>query len=167
MHNRRINSVISAAAVLLLMLMSFAGVTYSAHTGMTAFADYEFEFIDEDDMTADNDTDGSESDLIEFSTSENDHNSISYQEADVRGASFDLIKAFIISLIIGLVVAFIAVSIMKSGMKSVYMKQGASEYKKDNGFKLDIKDDTLLGKRVEKSPVMRAENRPPQGGRKP
>lgn len=158
MYKRRISFAVTAIVSLILLVMSFAAVTYSAQTRMVAAADYEFNFIDEEDASEDYDIGDYESGIIEFSTDENNYNSIVYQEANVRETSFNPIKAFIISLIIGLIVAFIAVSIMKSSMKSVYKKQGASDYRKQNSFELKVKTDTPLGSRIEKSPVMRVEN---------
>ena len=82
--------------------------------------------------------------------------SYNYSGSTVR--SYNPVSAFIICLLIGLISAFIVVSIMKSSMKSVYKKQGATDYRKQNGFKLDVKTDNFLGKRVEKSPIMRVDN---------
>ncbi len=125
-------------------------------------ADYEFDIIDENEYTSieDNDYDN---DIIEFepidineNSSEDNEDSFNYSDTTVR--SYNPFSAFIICLFIGLISAFIVVSIMKSSMKSVYKKQGASDYRKQNGFKLDVKADNFLGKRVEKSPIMRVDN---------
>lgn len=126
---------------------------------ITAHADYEFEFIDENTESAsDTDEYSYDSDIIEFNTIEPAQNSSNenYSGASVR--SYNPVSAFVICLIIGLIAAFIAVSIMKSSMRSVHKKQGAADYRKENGFKLEVKTDNFLGKRVEKSPVMRVEN---------
>ena len=149
---------ITIVVTLLMFFIDFSAVLFSTHTGMIAAADYEFEFIDEDDTTEAYDTGDDESDIIEFSTNENSYDDTVYYGADVREKTLDPVKAFIISLVIGLVVAFIAVSIMKSNMKSVYKKQGASDYRKQNGFDLKVRSDIPLGSRVEKSPVMRVES---------
>ena len=151
---------ITIVVTLLMFFIGFSAVLFSTHTGMIAAADYEFEFIDEDGTTEAYayDTGDDESDIIEFSTNENSYDDTVYYGADVREKTFDPVKAFIISLVIGLVVAFIAVSIMKSNMKSVYKKQGASDYRKQNGFDLKVRSDIPLGSRVEKSPVMRVES---------
>ncbi|WP_295075333.1 hypothetical protein [Ruminococcus sp.] len=160
MYRKRMISAITVFITMILLAISFNIVAFSAHTGMIAAADYEFEFIDEDDTTEvyAYDTGDDESDIIEFSTNGNSYDDTVYYGADVREKTFDPVKAFIISLIIGLIVAFIAVSIMKSNMKSVYKKQGASDYRKQNGFDLKVKSDTPLGSRIEKSPVIRVEN---------
>ena len=107
MYKRRISFAVTATFSFLMLIMSFATVTYSAHTGMIAAADYEFNFIDEEDTSDDYDIGDYESGIIEFSTDENNYNSIVYQEANVRETSFNPIKAFIISLIIGLIVALL------------------------------------------------------------
>ena len=126
---------------------------------IVAHADYEFEFIDETENTS---IDGNDYDIdiIEIETIDinpnNSADSYNYSGSTVR--SYNPVSAFIICLLIGLISAFIVVSIMKSSMKSVYKKQGATDYRKQNGFKLDVKTDNFLGKRVEKSPIMRVDN---------
>ena len=104
MYKRRISFAVTAIVSLILLVMSFAAVTYSAQTRMVAAADYEFNFIDEEDASEDYDIGDYESGIIEFSTDENNYNSIVYQEANVRETSFNPIKAFIISLIISCII---------------------------------------------------------------
>ena len=41
-------------------------------------------------------------------------------------------------------------------MKSVHKKAGATDYRKQDGFKLSVKTDDHLGTKVEKSPIARA-----------
>lgn len=127
---------------------------------ITVHADYEFEFIDENTESAsDIDEYSYDSDIIEFNTIEPaQNNTADYGTSEAPMRSYNPVSAFVICLIIGLIAAFIAVSIMKSSMRSVYKKQGAADYRKENGFKLEVKTDSFLGKRIEKSPVMRVEN---------
>lgn len=150
----------SAAAFLLMFGVFAAKVNYHAaqETILTASADYEFEFVDEDDDTADIDDidiDDIEVDDITVDTGveNNDH---SYRDTT---RSHNPVMAFIISLIIGLVVALIAVSIMKSSMKSVHKKSGAADYRKENSFKLTKNLDTFMYKRVDKTAIPK--NNPP------
>ena len=127
---------------------------------IAAHADYEFDFVDENtEIASDIDEYSYDSDIIEFNTIEPAQNSSAdYSTSEAPMRSYNPVSAFVICLIIGLIAAFIAVSIMKSSMRSVHKKQGAADYRKENGFKLDVKTDNFLGKRVEKSPVMRVEN---------
>ena len=149
-------------------LFIFSAVFFNAKpfdSRITAHADYEFEFIDENTESAsENYTYSYDSDIVEFNTIEAGNNSSNeeYASSEIPVRSYNPVSAFFICLMIGLIAAFIAVSIMKSSMKSVYKKQGAADYRKQNGFKLDVKTDNFLGKRVEKSPVMRAQNPPSQ-----
>ncbi|MBR5683675.1 MAG: hypothetical protein IKW96_10480 [Ruminococcus sp.] len=155
MKKRRIAAVIASLFMFSVVFFS----TKSFDRSMTARADYEFELIDDENSSESNEY-SYDNDVIEFETIEIDQNSSSdsYTASETAVRSYNPVSAFIICLMIGLAAAFIAVSIMKSSMKSVHKKQGASDYRKQNGFKLDVKTDNFLGKRVEKTPVMRAEN---------
>lgn len=161
MKNRKIIAVF--AAVFIFSVAFFDTKTFDSC--LTAHADYEFEFIDENTESASENYEYSyDSDIIEFNTIEAGNNSSNeeYGSAEIPVRSYNPVSAFVICLVIGLIAAFIAVSIMKSSMRSVHKKQGAADYRKENGFKLDVKTDNFLGKRVEKSPVMRAETPPSQ-----
>lgn len=72
-----------------------------------------------------------------------------------------MIFNFIISLIIGLVIAAIVVGSMKSKLKTVHMKQGASDYTKANSMSVSDSRDIFLNKRVDRTPINR-NNAPPQ-----
>jgi hypothetical protein len=153
------NCKIAAIIALLFMLSGVFFNTKAFDQSITAHADYELELIDEGDDTKDDENSYSNG-IIEFETIEidQDNNSENYNHSEAVVRSYNPVSSFVICLLIGLVVAFIVVSIMKSSMKSVHKKQGAADYKKQNGFKLDVKTDNFLGKRVEKTPVMRTEN---------
>ena len=150
---------ISSLAAAVIILAPFFGKAGLSGFGTAAYADYTFEFIDEADNSEDADDSYAENDIMEFSTNA----VVNIDEEDIGSSSnyavrsYNPFSAFMISLIIGLVCGLIGVSIMKSSMRSVHKKQGAADYRKENGFKLDVRTDSFLGKRVEKSPVMRAE----------
>lgn len=142
----------SAAAALLLL---FAGCKINQCTSlrgniMTASADYEFEFIDEDEAE----------DILNDYANEYEINDNSQDERYVE-RQFSPVRSFFISLIIGLLIGLVVVSIMKSSMKSVHKKTGATEYRKQDSFNLAVKTDEHLGTKVEKSPIARAAA-PPQ-----
>lgn len=61
------------------------------------------------------------------------------------------VMVFAICLIIGLLIAFIAVGSMKAKLKTVHKQLMASDYKKENSFKMRESHDTFLSKRVNKS----------------
>ncbi len=153
---------IAASAAAFILIFSAFAAKASVHTKqdhiLTAYADYEFEFVDEDDDIADIDDiviDDIDVDDITADTGiENDDHS--YRDTT---RSHNPVMAFIISLIIGLVVAFIAVSIMKSSMRSVHKKTGAADYRKENSFKLTKNLDTFMYKKVDKTAIPK--NNPP------
>ena len=151
----RMIAVLSALFIFSAIFLNFKTFNRS----ITVHADYEFEFIGENtENVSDTDEYFYDSDIIEFNTIEPEQNSGNENYSAVSERTYNPVSAFVISLIIGLIAAFIAISIMKSSMRSVHKKQGAADYRKENSFKLDVKTDNFLGKRVEKSPVMRAEN---------
>ncbi|MBQ9898556.1 MAG: hypothetical protein IJM44_03765 [Ruminococcus sp.] len=107
---------------------------------VTAYADYEEpdgEVIALSAKAADEDEEEADEDAPAKSKSEK--------------ADFNPVMSLIISLIIGLIAAFIAVGSMKSKLKTVRSKTGASDYKKKDSFKLDEKTDTFLYKKLEKT----------------
>ncbi|WP_028520473.1 hypothetical protein [Ruminococcus flavefaciens] len=150
----------SAASALLLLAapLAFSEQKIVLKPALTAYADYDFEFVDEDvdidDIDIDSDYD------IEYDDDDVYYNSSHDSRSSDR--AYNPVKSFIICLIIGLVVAFIAVSIMKSSMKSVRKQTGAADYRKENGIRLRVNDDTYLGVKTEKSPIARANPVPPQ-----
>ena len=153
---------ITASAVCVMAFLDVFSVKSSFTAGsaqmLTAYADeYDFDYVDEYDYEEEPDIDGSEIDDIELDEIDSDAD-ISVNENRGTKRKHNVISSFVVSLLIGLISALIAVSIMKSSMKSVRKKAGAADYRKENSFKLDVKTDNFLGKRVEKSPVMRAEN---------
>lgn len=141
---------IAASAVSVLLLL-FTGFTISQRipsldNSLKASADYEFEFVDEDDAENIADAYADEYDDTDYYT----------QEERTAERQFNPVRSFFISLIIGLLIGLIVVSVMKSSMKSVHKKSGATEYRKQDSFKLSVKTDEHLGTKVEKSPVARA-----------
>lgn len=155
----KIKKLVSVLAAVFVISVPFYGNSKFQSYDMTAYAVESFEFVDAEDYTDISDDISPEIDIIEFSTNAssdiNEEENGSYSAAAAR--SYNPFSAFFLSLIIGIIAALIAVSIMRSSMRSVHKKQGAADYRKENGFKLDVKTDNFLGKRVEKSPVMRAE----------
>jgi hypothetical protein len=130
----------AAAFVLISAPAAIGRVTSAPAAPMTACAEYE-------------ETDG---EIIALSAKASDENE---EEADEDAptksksekADFNPVPSLIISLIIGLIVAFVAVASMKSKLKTVRSKTGASDYKKKDSFKLDEKTDTFLYKKLEKT----------------
>lgn len=59
----------------------------------------------------------------------------------------------LISLAIAMIIAAIIVGCMISQLKTVRHKAGASDYKKQDSFRLDESRDTFLYKRVTKTPI--------------
>ena len=152
----KMKKIAASAAVLLLAILSFGINNRSVpmvNTSMTAAADYEFEFVDEDDAE-----DAQEA----YSDEDYDYEDSSEGEWKTVERSYSPVRSFFISLVIGVVIALIAVSIMKSSMKSVRKKTGATEYRKQNSFNLSVKTDDHLGTKVEKSPIARAASAGPQ-----
>lgn len=149
----------SAASVLLMFCAagSFRSFAPKNSAVLTASADYEFEYIGDDDAE----------DMIEDFAAENDdlYETGSYS-SDERAVErqFSPVRSFFISLIIGLIIAFAVVSMMRSSMKSVRQKSGASDYRKQDGFNLSVKTDDHLGTKVEKTAIPKAQ--PPQAQRK-
>lgn len=137
----------SAAATILLMFCAAGAFSESlpyADMSLCATADYDFEFIDEDDAE----------DIVNAYADEYDEEDTQEERTAVR--QFNPVRSFFISLIIGLLIGLVAVSIMKSSMKSVHKKAGATDYRKQDSFKLSVKTDEHLGTKVEKTPIARA-----------
>ncbi|MCM1270801.1 MAG: hypothetical protein NC247_09300 [Ruminococcus flavefaciens] len=59
----------------------------------------------------------------------------------------------LISLVIAIIIAAIVVGCLISQLKTVRHKAGASDYKKQDSFRLDERRDTFLYKRVTKTPI--------------
>lgn len=143
-----LKKIAAAAASVLLMFCtagSFGQKAPSLNIAMTASADYEFEFIDEDEAE----------DILNDYADEYDLNEYEQDERAVE-RQFNPVRSFFISLIIGLLIGLVVVSIMKSSMKSVHRKAGATDYRKQDSFQLSVKTDDHLGTKVEKSPIARA-----------
>lgn len=157
----------AASFIVLFGMCSFGGYDSSdSFTPFTAFADendnddydddeYDFDFVDEYDYDLeDEDIDGGEIVLNDAGDNEINVNAdISNNEAVPRKRRHNVVSSFVISLLIGLVSALIAVSIMKSSMRSVHKKTGATDYRKEDSFKLEKNTDTFLYKRVEKTAI--------------
>jgi hypothetical protein len=155
---KRKNPFLYVLCVLFCSTILLFPVLFSVNFGLIASADYDFEFIDEDEADDIIYGDLSEDDVLDH-YSINDNEVISSQSSGERSeSSFNPVRSFIISLIIGLIVAFVAVSIMKSSMKSVHKKSGASDYRKENGVKLTVNFDRYLGEKTERSAAMRVNN---------
>lgn len=147
----------SAASLLLLFAVPVALGTASEKSpiGITAAADYDFEYIGDDDAASDwEDLDDA------YNYVQDSHHSSSYDDRAVE-RTYNPVRSFIICLIIGLVAGLIGVSIMRSSMKSVHKKTGAADYRKENGLKLRLNQDTYLGEKTERSPVARTNAAPP------
>jgi hypothetical protein len=161
---------IAASAASFILLFGMCG--FSIYDGsdnyapFTAYADeydnddydydddeYDFDFVDEYDYDLeDEDIEIDEIELNDSGDNEINVNAdISDNAAVPRKRRHNVVSSFVISLLIGLVSALIVVSIMKSSMKSVHKKTGATDYRKENSFKLEKNTDTFLYKRVEKT----------------
>lgn len=150
--------ILSVMCVLFCSVFILFPVFRPAYIGMTAAADYDFVFVDEDEAE-DIINDDLQEDYVLDHYSINDNEIISSHSSDNRNErSFDPVRSFIISLIIGLIVAFIAVSVMRSSMKSVHKKSGASDYRKENGVKLTLNSDRYLGEKTERTAALRTNN---------
>ena len=150
---------IAAVAASLGMLFSVGAAServFGYNVGLTASADYEFEFVDEEDDSG-NTADAYEEADDGYAETE-DYSTSSYAAKPVK--TFNPVRSFFISLIIGLVAAFIVVSIMKSSMKSVHQKTGASDYRKENSIKLRVNTDSYLGEKRDQTPIARVNTVP-------
>jgi len=160
---------IAASAASFIVLFGMCG--FSIYDGsdnyapFTAYADeydnddyddeYDFDFVDEYDYDLeDEDIEIDEIELNDSGDNEINVNADISDNAAVPGKRrHNVVSSFVISLLIGLVSALIVVSIMKSSMKSVHKKTGATDYRKENSFKLEKNTDTFLYKRVEKTAI--------------
>lgn len=161
---------IAASAASFIVLFGMCGFSIfdgsESFAPLTAFADeydnddydddeYDFDFVDEYDYDLeDEDIEIDEIELNDSGDNEINVNAdISDNAAVPRKRRHNVVSSFVISLLIGLVSALIVVSIMKSSMKSVHKKTGATDYRKENSFKLEKNTDTFLYKRVEKTAI--------------
>lgn len=154
----------AASLVVLFGMYGFAGYDDAEiREPFTAYADeydnddydeeYDFDFVDEYDYDLE-DEDIDEIELNDAGDNEINVNAdISENSSVPRKRKHNVVSSFLISLIIGLVSALIVVSIMKSSMRSVHKKTGATDYRKENSFKLEKNSDTFLYKRVEKTAI--------------
>ena len=145
MNMKKIAGVVAAIMLMFILAFSLSHDTCILFITNTASADYEFEFIDEDDSEDSYDENSNDTNIVYDI----------HEDKDIE-RQFNPVRSFFISLIIGLLIGLIAVSIMKSSMKSVHKKSGATDYRKQDGFKLTVKTDDHLGTKVEKSPIARA-----------
>lgn len=165
---------LAASAVSICLMFSAAFAVSSSYKSplisLEASAEYEFELIDEaktsENVDAIEEYDYNEYNFEENAFQDNDDTYQGYGEYDVSTyesgtASYNPVTAFIISLIIGLLAALVAVSVMKASMRSVHRKAGAMDYRMESNLKLERNQDTFLGKKVDKTPIARAN--PPQG----
>ena len=150
--------VISVLCVLFCSVILLYPLFNSMHFGMTAAADYDFEFIDEEDAYDVLNGELSEDDVFDNYSINDNEVILSHSSGERSERSFNPVRSFIISLIIGLIAAFIVVSIMRSSMKSVHKKSGASDYRKENSIKLTVNFDRYLGEKTERSAAMRMNN---------
>jgi hypothetical protein len=142
---------IAASAASLVVICGMFTVNrykYSEENRMfTAYADeYEFDYVDEYDYDDIDEIEIDDVDIDEIVV----ETEISENESNSKKRKHNVVKSFFISLLIGLISALIVLSIMKSSMKSVHKKAGASDYRKENSFKLEHSTDTFLYKKVEK-----------------
>ncbi len=132
---------VSAAAALLLMTSGAGFYSANLHNDIddmvmiTAYADYD----DNDILYA----------AVDYDEPENAENTERSSDSQRR---FNPVMAFIICFVIGLLIAFIVVGSMKSQMKTVRSQSGASNYKKNDSFKLNESKDTFLYKKLDKTP---------------
>ena len=140
---KRIAAAAAACILISAPVLSVRHSVYSAPAAVTAYAEEDdgADYIDLNDT--DEDDDDTDSDV----------------ERSSGKKSFNPVLSFIISLVIGLIIAFIAVGSMKSKLKSVHSKTGASDYKVKDSLKLNEKSDTFLYKKLEKSPRAQTNNR--------
>ncbi|MBQ3885614.1 MAG: hypothetical protein K6G20_06175 [Ruminococcus sp.] len=62
-----------------------------------------------------------------------------------------IVVTVLICIAIGLIIAGVVVGSMWAQLKSVHQKNTASDYKRENSFKLNISEDTFLRKEVQKT----------------
>ncbi|WP_028516654.1 hypothetical protein [Ruminococcus flavefaciens] len=143
---------IAASAASIIVLLGICGINrydnkINSHI-LTAYADeYDFDYIDEYDYD-----DIDETELDDIASDEINVNAdISDNENSKR--EHNVVFTFFVCLMIGLISALIAVSVMKSSMKSVHKKTGAADYRKKDSFRLEKNTDTFLYKRVEKTAI--------------
>ena len=65
-------------------------------------------------------------------------------EAASQGGMNWILRALIISVVIGLIAGFIRAMSLKSKLTSVYKNDSAADYTRDKSFKLELKKDTFL-----------------------
>ena len=155
MNTRKIAASVSSLILLFTVPVALGTESEKCQIGITAAADYDFEYIGDDDASSD------WADLDDvYDDVEEGHYSSSYDNRAVE-RKYNPIRSFIICLIIGIIAGLIGVSIMRSSMKSVHKKTGAADYRKENSLKLRLNQDTYLGEKTEKSPVARANSASP------
>lgn len=71
-----------------------------------------------------------------------------YDSGNMPRSSFPFGKNLLISLLIGFVIAFIATAIMRSKLKSVRPKAGATDYVREGSFRVTSANDLFLYRRV-------------------
>lgn len=75
-------------------------------------------------------------------------NGAPYDVGNMPKENFPIVKNLLISLVIGFVIAFIATGIMRSKLKTVRSKSGASDYVKEGSFRVTNANDIFLYRRV-------------------
>jgi hypothetical protein len=136
-----------AASLFLSAALIFSAGTVSARTdtpsafngGITAYADeiddaafdlYE-EYADELDQSPDS--------------------AVSESKTEKEKKKFNPVKSFLTSLFISMLIALIVVLVMRSSLKTVHKKVNAADYKVRDSFHLDESDDSLIGRKVDKT----------------
>ena len=71
-----------------------------------------------------------------------------YDRGNMPKSSFPFGKNLLISLFIGFLIAFIATAIMRSRLKSVRSKSGATDYVREGSFRVTRSNDLFLYRRV-------------------
>ena len=71
-----------------------------------------------------------------------------YDRGNMPRAAFPWVQNILISLAVGFLIAFIATAVMRSKLKSVRSKSGASDYVKEGSFRLTRSNDLYLYRRV-------------------
>lgn len=73
-------------------------------------------------------------------------------------------QTIIIAIIIGVVISFIIVSIQKSSLTTVRKESAASNYVKKETFKLRVKEEHFLYKKLEQTPRQQPQSQNGQQG---
>lgn len=82
-----------------------------------------------------------------------------FAAGDADGAAQLFNPAWLIGcLVVGFLIALIPMGILKGQIRNVHSKTQAADYTRENSFNLQVKQDSFLYKKVEKTPIPKNNN---------